>query len=113
MDLAEVPTADVRSSRLGFHRVFYTAMMQFKDRESTILSRTDAKKDHCLSSKLLLMFVYIDFVASREKKGKGEDCVYVKSGIGVFFDKSRRFCHPPLFCTMNFQTHSSIPHFKV
>lgn len=42
---------------------------------------------------------------SREKKGKGENCVYVKSGIAVIFGKSRRFCHPPLFCTMNFQTH--------
>lgn len=64
----------MKSSRLGYHCVFYTAMMQFKDRESTILSQTDAKKDHCLSSKLLLMFVYIDFVAgwveAERKKGR-------------------------------------------
>lgn len=56
------------------------------------MSQTDAKKDHCLSPKLLLMFLYIDFVAggieAERKKGKGEDCVYVKSGIAVFFDKS-------------------------
>lgn len=40
-----------------------------------ILSQTGAKKDHCLSSKLLLMFVYIDFLAGwiEAERNKGRE----------------------------------------